>query len=140
MPSAKVLPPIFALIVASAHLCAPPAAAEPVMHQVKYTVGASQPLQAAVYYRDVDPPSFADYSHNPYLYSPKVEADLGPGKSWVFETTLADPDEWAMVIVTTPEFHPPLDPPGFVCELRVDGVVKATNVGSKGALCSLRTW
>lgn len=111
-----------------------------VMHHVKYTVGASEPLRANIYYRDTDPPNFGEYSHNPYQYSPKAEADLGPGKSWVFETQLADPYAWAMVIVTTPDFHPPLEDPGFVCELRVDGEVKATAANPKGALCSMRPW
>jgi hypothetical protein len=140
MPSAKVLPPLFALVVGAAQFAAAPAVAEPVLHHVKYTVGASQPLHASIYYRQVDPPDFAAYSHNPYEYSPKAMADLGPGKPWVLETTLADPDAWAMVVVSAPEFHPGLEPPGFVCELRVDGEVKATNAGAKGALCSIRNW
>ena len=119
---------------------APPAAAEPVLHHVKYTVGASESMQAVIYYRDTQPPSWADYSHNPYLFSPKAEAELGPGKPWVLEATLADPQQWAMVIATTPPHAPALPDPGFVCELRVDDVVVATDAGPKGALCSLRTW
>ncbi|MCV7431394.1 hypothetical protein [Mycolicibacterium bacteremicum] len=119
---------------------APAAAAEPVLHHVKYTVGASEPMQAVIYYRDTQPPSWADYSHNPYVFSPKAEAELGPGKPWVLEAMLADPNQWAMVVATTPPHTPPLAEPGFVCELRVDDVVVATDAGPKGALCSLRTW
>lgn len=129
-----------AAAVASMVTAAPAGAEEPVLHHVKYTVGASQPTQAHIYYRDVQPPNWADYSHNPYVFSPKAEADLGPGKPWVLEATLADPQSWAMVVATTPGHTPPLADPGFVCELRVDDVVVATDSGPKGALCSLRTW
>lgn len=119
---------------------AAPASAEPALHRVTYTVGASEPMQAVIYYRDTQPPNWADYSHNPYMFSPKAEAELGPGKPWVFEAMLADPNQWAMVVATTVPHAPPLAEPGFVCELRVDDVVVATDAGPKGALCSLRTW
>ncbi len=122
-------------------LAAVPAHADdPVLHHVKYTVGASQSLRAEIYYRDTQPPTFADYSHNPYLYSPNVEADLGPGKPWVLEAMLADPQDWAMVVATKPEHMAELSQPGFVCELRVDDIVVATDSGTKGVLCSQRTW
>lgn len=122
-------------------LAAVPAHADdPVLHHVKYTVGASQPLRAEIYYRDTQPPTFADYSHNPYVYSPNVEADLGPGKPWVLEAMLADPQDWAMVVATKPEHMAELSQPGFVCELRVDDIVVATDSGTKGVLCSQRSW
>jgi hypothetical protein len=35
---------------------------------------------------------------------------------------------------------PALAAPGFVCELKVDGAVVATDAGVKGALCSMRPW
>lgn len=120
---------------------AAPAEAEgPVLHTVRYTVGASQDTRVNIYYRDVEPPNWADYSHNPYLYSPKAAVDLGPGKPWVLEAQLADPDSWAMVVASLPGHTPEPAAPGFVCELRVDDVVVATDVGTRGALCSLRTW
>src|SRR5215468_3472195 len=79
---------------------------------VKYTVWTERPyLGAEIYYRDVDPPNFAEYSHNPYAFSPNVEADLGPGQMWTMDVMLADPDHWAMVTATsldspqTPNFH-----------------------------------
>jgi hypothetical protein len=126
--------------LASMVAVAPANAEEPILHHVKYTVGASEPMRAEIYYRDVQPPNWAEYSHNPYVFSPNVEADLGPGKPWVLEAMLADPQQWAMVIATTPGHTPALAEPGFVCELRVDDVVVATDSGPKGALCSLRTW
>lgn len=126
--------------VASLACAAPAAAEEPVLHHVKYTVGASEPSRATIYYRDTQPPNWADYSHNPYVFSPKAEAELGPGKPWVLEAMLADPQQWAMVVASVQEHQPALADPGFVCELRVDDVVVATDAGTKGALCSLRTW
>ena len=107
------------------------------VHTVKYLVYSDVPTTAQIYYRDVDPPNWGDYSPDPYLYSPKVEADIGPEVPWTLDTALADPDQWAMVVVTNGSS---LRTPGFRCELTVDGVIAATNTGPKGALCSLRHW
>ncbi|KRE34758.1 hypothetical protein ASG82_00675 [Mycobacterium sp. Soil538] len=118
------------------------AAAQPPLHHVHYTVGASQDVYGAeIYYREIDPPNWAEYSHDSYRFTPNQEADLGPGKPWVFDAMLADPDAWAMVVVGLPDASSKaLAEPGFVCELRVDDVVVATDAGTKGALCSLRPW
>ena len=122
----------------SAALLAPlPAGADPppILHQVTYTVTSRDVVTADIYLRDVDPPSWADYSHNPYLFSPKIEAVVGPGRPWTQQVMLADPQQWAMVTATSgmrpisPQFH---------CELAVDGVLLASADGPKGALCSLR--
>lgn len=118
----------------------PSRADDPVPHRVRYSVSATQTAQAFVYYREVQPPNFGEYSHDPYRYSPRADVTVGPNQPWIFETTLADPQDWAMVVVSLPGMHPALAPPGFVCELRVDDVVVATDAGTKGALCSLRTW
>jgi hypothetical protein len=111
--------------------------AEPPLHQVKYTVFAERPFYVSIYYRDVDPPNWADYSHNPYMYSPKIEADVGPDQQWVLDVMLANPDQWAMVTATA---APSEQSPNIHCVLAVDGVVVATDVGPKGALCSIRNW
>jgi hypothetical protein len=108
----------------------------PPMHRVHYTVWAETPFTVEIYYRDVDPPNWADYSHNPYLFSPNVEADVGPNQQWNLEVPLANPDMWAMVVANavttkTPNIH---------CALAVDGVVVKTHQGPKGALCSIRPW
>jgi hypothetical protein len=110
---------------------------DPILHHVRYTVTAEDPFYADIYYRDTDPPNFADYSHDPFVFSPKVEADVGPKTPWVFDAMLADPYQWAMVTATSG-----LSPasPMFRCELAVDGVVLVTNNGPKGALCSQRAW
>lgn len=130
-----------ALLLAVAGMVAtevPANAEEPVMHQVTYSVFAEQPFRAAdIYYRDIDPPNWADYSHDPYMFSPKIEADVGPSQKWVLNVQLADPNEWAMVMATSGQSK---FPPNFHCVLAVDGVVVAENSGAKGALCSLRNW
>ncbi|AKS33273.1 hypothetical protein [Mycolicibacterium goodii] len=118
---------------------APAVADDPVLHHVRYTVTADAPFWAHIYYRDTEPAIFSDYSHNPYIFSPRAEADVAPDKPWVFDAMLADPDLWAMVLVQSGE-APNLEPPGFHCELAVDGVVVKTNSGPKGALCSIRNW
>lgn len=131
--------PVTLLLVACVGLNVPTASAEePVLHHVKYTVFSEVPFRnAEIYYRDVDPPNWADYSHNPYVFSPNVEADLGPDQMWTFDAMLADPDQWAMVTVSSLDS---VQRPNFHCVLAVDGQVVATNQGPKGALCSVRNW
>ena len=110
----------------------------PPLHNVKYTVFSEQPFRnAQLYYRDVDPPNFAAYSHNPYAFSPSANADTGPNQMWTMDVQLADPDEWAMVTVGSLDSP---QRPNFHCVLAVDGRVVATNQGSRGALCSIRNW
>jgi hypothetical protein len=117
---------------------ADPTPADPTpLHEVTYTVYSDTPFHADIYYRDTEPASFADYSHNPYVFSPRVEADLGPGTPWVLTVRLADPQHWAMVTATSGRSP---NPPTFRCTLAVDGAVVASNSGAKGALCSLRQW
>jgi hypothetical protein len=106
------------------------------MHRVHYTVWSEIPFNVNIYYRDVDPPNWAAYSHDPYQFSPKVEADVGPDQQWNLEVQLADPNQWAMVVanvITTKKAN-------IHCALAVDGVVVKTSQGVKGALCSIRAW
>ena len=111
--------------------------ADPVWHQVVYIVSARNPASVDIFYQDQDPTLFSDYSHNPYSFTPQVHADVAPGKPWVQPVNLLNPDQWAMVTVTTG--HEPGEP-GIQCDLSVDGKVVVSKVGPKGALCSLRTW
>jgi hypothetical protein len=110
---------------------------DPVMHHVKYSVTAQNPIYADIYYIDQEPAIFSDYSHDPYRFTPNVKTDIAPGKPWSFEFNLAKPDVWAMVSVSTgtepgtPQFH---------CDLSVDGAVVVSKDGPKGVLCSLRNW
>ena len=109
----------------------------PILRAVTYTVTTANPVSADIYFRDVDPPNWADYSHNPYMFSPKVSVELGPDRPWVLRAALVDPDRWAMVSATSGRH--PVDPM-FRCELAIDGVVVATAEGAKGALCAIRHW
>jgi len=110
---------------------------DPVMHHVKYTVTAKNPIYADIYYLDQEPAIFSDYSHDPYRFTPHVNADIAPGKPWSFELNLAKPEVYAMVSVSTgtepgtPEFH---------CDLSVDGTVAVSKDGPRGVLCSIRNW
>lgn len=124
------------LLVAGLMLGAGPASAQP-LHHVKYTVTSEQPFHAAIYYREVDPPNFAEYSHNPYKFTPKAEVDIGPNQPWVRDVMLANPDQWALVMATSGRSD---KPPHFGCQLEVDGEVVVTDEGEKGALCSIRHW
>ncbi|WP_308170439.1 hypothetical protein [[Mycobacterium] fortunisiensis] len=108
-------------------------------YRVTYTVSVDQPTSAGIYFREVDPPTWADYSHNPYQFSPKVDVALDPGRPWVREVALADPMKWAMVTVTTAGLAPPSERT-LSCELAVNGVVVDRASGTQGALCSLRSW
>jgi len=132
------------LILAACSVVAPTLPTSPVaraddqvLHEVTYTLSTEHPFSAEIYYRDTDPPNFAEYSHDPYLYSPNIEADLGPDRPWVLTVRLADPQQWAMVLGTSGRSP---NPPTFHCSLAVDGTVVVTDSGPKGALCSLRHW
>ena len=124
------------LAASSVAVASVPAHAQGPLHNVKYTVFAEGPAFLQIYYRDIDPPNWADYSHNPYVYTPKVEADVGPDQQWNLDVQLANPDDWAMVVAAG---EPGLSP-NVHCVLAVDGVVVATDQRPKGALCSIRNW
>jgi hypothetical protein len=111
----------------------------PQVFNVRYTVTADQPVIAKIYYRDTDPPTFSDYSHDPYVFSPTVEATVGPNKSWVLEANLTDPIQWGMVLVQA-EGALPKAAAGFNCTMAINGEIVKRNSGPKGALCSLRNW
>ncbi|SEP77502.1 hypothetical protein SAMN04488583_1007 [Mycobacterium sp. 88mf] len=112
---------------------------DPMMHRVTYTVTADEATTVGIYFREVDPPTWADYSHNPYEFSPKDDLTLEPGKPWIREVMLADPMKWAMVTVSTGGLAPQT-PRTLSCEMAIDGVVVDRAAGPKGALCSLRNW
>jgi hypothetical protein len=129
-----------AILVAMAGLSVSPGRAhadDPMMHHVKYTLTAQNPIYANIYYIDQEPTAFADYSHDPYRFTPNVQADIAPNKPWSFELNLAKPEYWAMVVVNTgsepgtPQFH---------CDLSVDGAVVVSKDGPRGVLCSIRNW
>jgi hypothetical protein len=110
---------------------------DPVWHQVTYTVSTKNPIYTDIYYQDQDPRVFSDYSHNPYTFTPNIQADIALGRPWVQQVPLLNPDQYAMVSASTgtepgtPQLH---------CDLAVDGVVVVSKDGPKGVLCSLRSW
>jgi hypothetical protein len=111
----------------------------PPQHRVTYTVTIDQPAAVGIFYRDVDPPTWAEYSHNPYQFSPRDDVRLEPGTPWVHEAALADPGQWAMVTVTA--VGPPTQTTNTLrCQLAVDGVEVDHAEGPRGALCSMRHW
>jgi hypothetical protein len=119
-------------------LAAPSRADDPViMHHVKYTVSAANPIYTDIYYLDQEPAIFSDYSHNPYQFVPNVKVDIAPGHPWTYELDLAKPDVWALVTASTGT-----EPgtPGLHCDLTVDGKVVVSKDGPKGVLCSIRHW
>jgi hypothetical protein len=127
-----------ALAAIAATGTAAPSLADPPMHQVRYVITAASPIWADIYYLDQQPVLFSDYSHNPYQFTPNVQADIAPGHPWTSPVVmLSNPSDYAMVSVSTgtepgaPMFH---------CALVVDGVVVKSNDGPKGVLCSLRNW
>ena len=136
--SRSLLGATLAMVVTATTFAAPSRADDPVMHQVRYVVTSANPIYADIYYLDQQPAIFSDYSHNPYRFTPNVQADIAPGHPWVSPVVmLSKPDDYAMVTVSTgtepgtPQFH---------CALIVDGAVVVSNDGAKGVLCSLRNW
>lgn len=111
----------------------------PQVFNVRYTVTADKPVNAEIYYRDTDPPTFSDYSHDPYVFSPSAEATVGPNKPWVLEATLTDPIQWGMVLVQATGALPKAAA-GFNCTMEINGQVVRQNSGPRGALCSIRNW
>ena len=136
--SRSLLGATLAMVVTATTFAAPSRADDPVMHPVRYVVTAASPIYADIYYLDQQPQKFSDYSHNPYQFTPNVQADIAPGHPWVSPVVmLSDPNDYAMVTVSTgtepgtPQFH---------CALIVDGAVVVSKDGAKGVLCSLRNW
>jgi hypothetical protein len=136
--SRSLLGAMLAMVVTATTFAAPSRADDPVMHPVRYVVTSANPIYADIYYLDQQPQKFSDYSHNPYQFTPNVQADIAPGHPWVSPVVmLSDPNDYAMVTVSTgtepgtPMFH---------CALVVDGKVVVSNDGAKGVICSLRSW
>jgi hypothetical protein len=127
-----------ALIVAAAGIAATQATshADPAAHQVQYTVTTGSELNAQIYYMKVEPPSQSAFNadSSPFLVNDKVP--VSPGSPWVFQTTMNDPNQWAIVsasgvLRTDPQFH---------CDIAVDGVTVVSQDGGSGVQCALRPW
>jgi hypothetical protein len=102
-------------------------------HKVVYTVTTASELNATIYYMATQPPSKADFNANSSQYLPSVKVNVNPGAPWVFETTLDDPDAWAIVTASgalreNPQFH---------CQIAVDDVVVVNQDAGSGVQCRM---
>ncbi|WP_231737374.1 hypothetical protein [Mycobacterium sp. IS-1742] len=111
-------------------------AAESGAHTVTYTVVAQSELNAQIYYLASEPPGRAEFDADSSKYLTNVKVPLKPGVPWVFQTTLADPTQWALVSASGALRVPP----NFHCEIAVDGAVVVQSDGGSGTQCSLRAW
>ncbi len=110
--------------------------AEPDAHEVTYTVTTTSDLTANIQYIETDPPSKAAYEADSSRYLKQVHTPITGGQPLVYTTTLANPDQWALVAASgglrvNPEFH---------CEIAVDGRVVVSQQGGSGVTCSTRPW
>lgn len=114
----------------------PTAAADPAGHQVVYTVTTTSDLTANIQYMNTDPSSQAAFNADSSKYLNTVHTPITGGQPLVYTTTLANPNQWAIVTAsgglrTNPEFH---------CEIAVDGQVVVSQNGGSGVSCSTRPW
>lgn len=121
--------------MAAAGLAATPvtSTAEPSAHTVTYTVVAHSELNAQIYYLETEPPSKADFDADASKYLTNIKTPLLPGVPWVFETTLNNPDQWALVSASGALRVPPK----FQCEIAVDGELVVFSEGGSGVQCAL---
>ncbi len=127
-----------ALIVAAAGVAVAhgTSSAEPETHQVTYTVTTTSDLTANIQYIETDPPSRAAYNADSSQYLRTIRTPITGGQPLVYTTTLANPNQWALVAASgglriNPEFH---------CEIAVDGQVIVSQQGGSGVTCSTRPW
>jgi hypothetical protein len=105
-------------------------------HQVSYRVTTTSGLMANIYYMATEPPSKDVYGANSSPYLVTVRTEIGPGTPWAFQTTMNDPNQWAIVTASgglrvNPEFH---------CEITVDGQVLVSQNGGSGVQCLTHPW
>jgi hypothetical protein len=124
------------LMVAGAGVAVSQATSNAEVHQVTYTVTTTSDLTANVQYIDTEPPSQSAYDAESSKYLKTVRTPITGGEPLVYATTLADPDQWALVAASgglrvNPEFH---------CEIAVDVQVVVSQQGGSGVTCSTRAW
>jgi hypothetical protein len=129
--AALMTPLMAAAALAGSHAAS---AADPGAHTVRYTITTTSDLMANIYYVGIDPPSQAEANSPQYM--PAARSVVGPAAPWIFETTLADPTQWAFVSASgalrvNPQFR---------CEIAVDGQVVVSQQGGSGVQCTLRPW
>lgn len=116
--------------------------ADPAGHQVTYTVTSPNTLTATVQYMNADPPSQAAYNADSSKYMNNVQAPISGGQPVVYTTTLANPNQWA-IITASGILHWPDSangPAAFHCEIAVDGQVVVQQDATSAVTCATRPW
>ncbi len=119
------------------------ATADPASHQVTYTITATGNLTGNVRYMNSDPPSQAAYDANSSQYMNTVSATFTGGQPLVYNATLANPNQWAIVTASGGCHWPDCgsgSTPELQCEIAVDGQVVVTQKATTGVTCSTRPW
>ena len=118
------------------------ATADPAGHQVTYTVTSPNTLTATVQYMNADPPSQAAYNADSSKFMTNVQAPISGGQPVVYTTTLANPNQWA-IITASGILHWPDSgngPAAFHCEIAVDGQVVVRQDATSAVSCATRPW
>lgn len=132
-----------AAFAAAIGLAAPAtSSAEPAGHQVTYTVSSPNNLTATVQYMNSDPPSQAAYNADSSKFMTNVQAPLAGGQPAVYSTTLANPNQWAIVTASGILHWPDSSngPASFHCEIAVDGQVVVKQDATSAVTCATRPW
>ena len=133
-----------ATLAAAAAVAVTPATsyADPAGHQVTYTVTSPNNLTATVQYMNSDPPSQAAYNAHSSQYMNNVQAPLSGGQPVVYSTTLANPNQWAIVTASGILHWPDSGngPAAFHCEIAVDGQVVVKQDATSAVTCATRPW
>ena len=117
--------------------------ADPAGHQVTYTITTTGDLTGQVRYMNSDPPSQAAFDANSSQYMNTMQTAFTGGQPLVYTTTLANPNQWAIVSASGGCHWPNCDSgsiPELHCEIAVDGQVVVTQNAKTGVTCSTRPW
>jgi hypothetical protein len=117
--------------------------ADPAGHQVTYTITATGNLTGNVRYMNSDPPSQSAFDANSSQYLTTVPTAFAAGQPLVYNTTLANPNQWAFVNASGGCHWPDCDSsnvPQIQCQIAVDGQVVVTQSATTGVTCSTRPW
>ena len=117
--------------------------ADPPGHQVTYTITTTGNLTGNVRYMNSDPPSQAAYDANSSQFMNTVQTAFSAGQPLVYTTTLANPNQWAIVTASGGCHWPDCDSsntPQIQCQIAVDAQVVVTQSATTGVTCSTRPW
>src|SRR5246127_5913789 len=127
----------FAVVAGAAAAILTPATAhaDPTGHQVTYTVTSPNTLTATIQYMNSDPPSQAAYNADSSKFMNNVQAPISGGQPVVYTTTLANPNQWAIVTASGGCHWPDYDSsnvPQIQCQIAVDGQGGGTQSATTG--------